>query len=126
MEGKNPENKKNTNRTGLYSVIIAALVFLFGDNIIGRVCPGPIEPTVATVSTEETVLSSAEYVCTVPYVIGYEQTEAISIIENAKLDADVEVSEENISDWYCVINQSIPAGTIVPIGTTVNLTLAPK
>lgn len=127
MEGKNPENKKYTNRTGLYSVIIAALVFLFGDNIIGRVCPGPIEPTVATVSTEETVLSSAEYVCTVPYVIGYEQTEAISIIENAKLDAVVEVSEENVSDsCYYVINQSIPAGTTVPLGTTITMELAPK
>jgi len=127
MEGKNSENKKSTNIIGLCSVVIASLVFLFGDNVIGRVCSGPIEPTVATVITEETELSNSEYICTVPYVIGYEQTEAISIIENAKLDATVEVSEENVSDsCYYVINQSIPAGTTVPIGTTITMELAPK
>ena len=47
------------------SVVIASLVFLFGDNGIGRVCSGPIEPTVATVITEETELSNSEYICKV-------------------------------------------------------------
>lgn len=127
MKENNSTDNKLTNLIGFCSLIIALLVFLFGDNVIGERWPPATEPTVVTISTEATELYNAESLCTVPYVIGYEQTEAITIIENAKLDAIVEVSEENVSDdCYYVINQSIPAGTSVPIGTTVTMELAPK
>lgn len=127
MEEKNSTNNKVANIIGLLSLIIALLTFLFGDNVLDKICPSVTEPTVISTTTETTGLSNTESVCTVPYVIGYEQTEAIAIIEKAKLDAIVEASEENVSDsCYYVIYQSIPAGSIVPIGTTVTMELAPQ
>lgn len=67
--------------------------------------------------------SNAELVI-VPSVVGLSQEKAVSILENAKLNFKVWVNEEDIGDAYYVVNQSIPANSMVEIGTTIELQLA--
>ncbi len=65
---------------------------------------------------------------TVPYVVNLEQTKATKLIEESGLTFQVWWTEENniASDEYIVINQSIPAESIVPKGTLVLLELRPS
>lgn len=67
--------------------------------------------------------SNAELVI-VPSVVGLSQEKAVSILENAKLNFKVWVNEEDIGDAYYVVDQSIPANSMVEIGTTIELQLA--
>lgn len=67
--------------------------------------------------------SNAELVI-VSSVVGLSQEKAVSILENAKLNFKVWVNEEDIGDAYYVVNQSIPANSMVEIGTTIELQLA--
>lgn len=63
---------------------------------------------------------------TVPNVIGMEQTEATRLLKSLGLDFQVWWTEENNipADQYYIIDQSIPADSIIPAGTLVKLELS--
>lgn len=63
----------------------------------------------------------------VPNVVGMEQQEATALLTNMGLQFQVWWTEEsNISsEYYYIVNQSIPADSSVPAGTLVRLELSP-
>lgn len=72
--------------------------------------------------TEQTDKSGLVHV---PNVVGKEQLEAAAILEQLGLGYIVSTNGEGVSEYYYIVEQSIPDGIEVPIGTEIELTLAP-
>lgn len=81
--------------------------------------PDAIEPNTDTIPTPEIV--------PVPQCIGMEQTQATRLLESSGLQVQVwwTVENDNATDVYYVIDQSIPSNWLVPVGTLVKLELSP-
>lgn len=131
------------------SIVIALLVFLFGEGILrpdgmaqGNTSPPggsdssetskPPETNTPHETSEPPPASEPQDIISklvfVPNVVGMEQIEATELLANRGLQFQVWWTEENniSSEHYYVIDQSIPAESSVLAGTLVELELSPK